>query len=255
MKRLALLFFFPSLLPALYQGNPAEPELIDKGFFISQDSFFSFKLGYEGDFVSDRMLEAHEGATGRMDSFNFHVNQGVFSLNMMDGIEVYGTLGSMNAYIAHHPGFDNIRREYQTKDHLAWGTGGRVIFFRAGDYVLGCSGGYFSSASPVEWDALDGVSFPTTAKFHYHEWQIGVGLSLQIDFLVPYAAIKYSHVKSEINHLQGFFLPHTSFKMKSREHWGATLGVTITKGKYFDLTAEVQLFDEQAATVSGMLKF
>ncbi len=36
-----------SLVSALYMGNPAEPEIIDTGLFISPDCSFGIKIGYK----------------------------------------------------------------------------------------------------------------------------------------------------------------------------------------------------------------
>jgi hypothetical protein len=81
-----------SFLAALYMGNPAEPEIVYKGFLIPKDSSFGVKLGYQGDWVFDRLLRAYSGSHRRIDYFKIVMNQGVLTLNYIDRFELYGTV-------------------------------------------------------------------------------------------------------------------------------------------------------------------
>jgi major outer membrane protein len=259
MKKLAALLaalLAMASLSALYNGNPAEPELIDKGFFFCRDNLFSMKAGYQGDFVFDRKLRAHHGATGRIDTFRYYMQQGVLTANLMDRFELYGSLGSMNAYIAHRPHVDMKRREYETHDHLTWGCGARGILFRWCRTVVGFDAKYQDAHPHVKWNALDGAALTTGADLRYREWQVGLAASHHIHIFIPYAAIKYSSVHSRLNEIRANMqLGHESFKMRSRDRFGAALGCSLSTAKRLDLNVEVSLFDEEALTLAGNIKF
>ena len=244
-----------SSLYALYNGNPSAPNIIDEGIFSCEDQLIVFKAGYQGDIVFDRKLRARKGASGRMDRCEMGMNQGVITLNLLDRFEVYGSVGAMSAFLTHRPHVDFQRREYQTGDQLTWGTGARVVIVPFKNIDLGVEGGYQSAGPDVKWNAKDGVAYRTRAHFNYHEWQVGVGLSYHVDFLIPYFAVKYSNAQAKLSRIRPDILPNSSFKMNSREHFGLALGCTLSNAKIFDLTAEVRLFDEQAITLAGNLKF
>jgi major outer membrane protein len=258
MKKLTALLvalLTASSLSALYNGNPSEPELIDKGFFLCRDNMFSVKAGYQGDFVFDRKLRAHRGATGRIDTFKYDMQQGVLTFGLMDRYEVYGSLGSMNAYIAHRPHIDMKRREYETSNHLTWGCGARAIIFRACHAVVGLDAKYQYAHPHVKWNALDGAAFTTGAGLQYREWQLGLAGSYHVHIFTPYAAVKYSSVHSKLNEIRAnMLLGHERFKMRSRDRFGMALGCSLSTAKLLDLNVEVSLFDEQALILAGNIK-
>lgn len=252
----ALLVFSQLSLFALYNGNPAEPELIDQGFFISECSFVTVKAGYQGDFIFDRKLHAKNGSRGRIDEFEARFDQGTVTLNLMNRFEAYGSVGSMHAYFSHRPHIDREQRIYQTNDHLAWGVGGRAVLFNWEAATFGFDAKYQCGYPHVKWNTINGDAFTTGAELHYHEWQVGAGASYECNFFIPYAAFKYSVVNATLKHIRANMELGTSrFKMKSREHFGLSLGCSLSPGKYFDFNVEVQLFDEQGLTLAGNVQF
>ncbi len=243
-------------LPALYNGNPAEPETIDEGFFLCRDSCFGVKAGYQGDFVFDRKLRAHAGATGRIDTFKYYMQQGVLTFNLMDRYEFYGSLGAFNAFVEHRPHIDGKLREYETNDHFTWGGGLRAIIFRCGHALLGVDAKYQYARPHVKWNALEAEAFTTGATLSYSEWQIGLGAAYRVELFIPYAALTYSSVHSRMSEIRpNMELGHDSFHMRSRERFGAALGCSLSNAKVVDLNVEVSLFDEQALTLTGNVKF
>lgn len=256
MKAIFFLFFLLlSPLYALYNGNPSAPNLIDEPLFSCEEDLFILKAGYQGDFVLNRKLQADHGATGRMDEAQLSMNQGVLTLNMQDRFELYGSVGAMNAFLSHYSRHDYQRREYQTHDNLAWGAGARFVIVPFEHIDLGIEGGYQKARNHLSWITLDGVPIESRGLFLYQEWQVGIGLSYHVDFFTPYLAVKYSNVNAKFTHLGSNLLIGNGFKMHSREHYGLALGCTLSNGRIFDLTAEVRLFDEQAATLAGNIKF
>ena len=251
------IFCFLLQLPlyALYVGNPAEPQLIDQGFFMSQDSFATIKIGYQGDAVFDRKLRAQGGARGPIDRFKIHMDQGAVTLNLIDRIEVYGSLGSFNATLWDRPKADGKRREYETRDHWTAGGGLRILLMQWKHTILGCDGKVQYSAPRVKWVTVDGTASSANYELTYREWQLSLAVSHTIDIFTPYLAAQYSAVHADINGIPGAVLPHSHFKMHARERFGMAVGCSFSNCKKFDLNIEARLISEQAATLAANLKF
>lgn len=241
---------------ALYLGNPAAPEIIEEGFFIPEDTFLKVKVGYQLDVTFDRRLKSYAGADARVDQYEMIMNQGVVTLNAVDRVEGYASVGAVKSTFSHRPQPNHARREYQTNERVTWGVGGRIILFEWGNSFIGIAGGYQWAFPHIKWDALDGAAFTTSATMKYREWQVGLGIAHQVDFLVPYAAVKYSNVQAKLSSLRSNLeLNHSHFKMRNRSHYGLVLGCTLTTGKIFDFTIESRMIDEQAISFAGNAKF
>lgn len=260
MKKTSLTLLFIYLFAAaeaLYFGNPCSPEMVSQGLFITEDAFLDFKAGYQMDYVFDKRLKSYAGAKARMDEFQALLNQGVITFNFVDRIEAYASVGSMQVTCSHRPHPNHSRREYQSSYKVTWGVGGRILIYEWTHACLSLQGGYQWANPHIKWDALNGEAFTTSAVMRYREGQVGLGLSYQIDTLIPYIAIKYSDVHGLISSLRrsNLNLKKSHFKMTNRDHFGLVLGCTLTSGKYFDLTVESRLIDEQAISLAGDVKF
>jgi hypothetical protein len=255
MKKLIAAFLCIPSLYALYLGNPAEPQIIDEGFFISQDSLFSVKVGYQGDFVFDRKLRAFDGATGRIDRFNIWMNQGVLTLNILDRFEAYASVGSITTSFWDRPHIDHQRREYETHDKWTAGGGLKLIVMQWGNTVLGADGKLQYGAPHIKWATVDGISYATGARVVYREWQVGLAVSHTVDLFTPYIGATYSHVKGEVEHLSHTVYPRSHFKFRCRDHFGMAVGCSLSSGKKVDLNLEARMFSEQAVTGAANVKF
>jgi major outer membrane protein len=248
---LGMLLSFQSAVSALYMGNPGEPEIIDTGFFISQCSPVSVKIGYEGDWVFDRKLHAK----GRIDRFKIQMNQGMVALNYLDRFELYGTVGAMSSSFWNRPKSDGKRREFETDDHWTAGGGVRLLLAQWGNTGIGVDGKIQYGRPGIKWITVNGVSHDSGAHLAYHEWQGSFAVFHTIDIFTPYLGAKYSNVHVHVSRLSSSVYPHHNLKMTSRCRFGMALGCTLSQGKKIDLNAEVQLIDEQAVTISGNIKF
>lgn len=250
-----LLITAQGVLSALYMGNPAEPEIIDTGLFISQDCSVSFKIGYEGDWVFDRLLKSYAGSHGRIDHFETWMNQGAIILNYIDRFEIYGTVGSMRNHFWYRPRIDHKRREFETSNHWTAGAGLRLLLAEWGDTGLGFDGKIQYGKPHIEWISVNGVSHSSNAHLAYHELQGSVAVYHTICFFTPYLGIKYSNVHANIGRLSKNVFPHKHFKMTNRCRFGMALGCALSQGKKIDVNLEVQLIDEQGVTLGGNIKF
>ncbi len=248
------LLFSP--LFALYNGNPAEPDMIEKGFFVSECFPVNVKLGYQGDFVLDRFLKAREGVSCRVDRFQSRSDQGVVTLNIYNTFEMYGSLGAMDCEFSLRPHKDGKRREFQTDYRLTWGAGGKLLIFNWEQATFGIDGKYQRGYPHVKWDSINGVAFSSESRVEYREWQVGGAVSYECDLLIPYVAVKFSNVDTTVDQIAGNMELGTSrFKMKSRHQVGMSLGCSLSTGNYFDINIEIQLIDEQGITLAGNVQF
>lgn len=244
-----------SPLAALYMGNPAQPQIISQGFWIPEDCSFGVKIGYLGDRVGDRKLKASGHAHGRIDKTRLYFDQGVLTFNLLDRVEIYGSAGSMNAKLSNRPHPDSSRREYQTHDGWTAGTGGRILLTAWKSLAIGVDGKIQWSNPGFKWMAVDGSSRNGRGHFKYIEWQASFALSYTVEWLTPYLGVKYSNVHANINRIPKFIYRHSTIKLVNRDRFGLALGATLSPGKKFDLFAEVQMFDEQAISFGGNLRF
>jgi len=87
----------PSFSMALYNGAPALPEMPEQGFFLSKDSFVSLKIGYEGDFLLGRNLDASSVSDPGMTSM---VNGATLAIGFINRLEVYTVLGASTTQVS-----------------------------------------------------------------------------------------------------------------------------------------------------------
>lgn len=255
MRYLFCLLAFSAQLSALYLGSPAEPQVVDAGFFMSDDSFLTFKVGYQGDYVFNRKMRAHDGITGRIDRFQFYMNQGVATFNVLDRFEYYISAGSLTSTYWHRPHVDGKRREVESHDRWTLGTGARLILFQWGNTVLGVDAKYQYSTPHFKWAAVDGVSHATGAHMRYWEWQVGTALSYTVDIFTPYIGATYSVAQANLTGFSHSSYPLSHFHMRNVDRFGMAVGCTLSSGKIFDLTLEARTFSEQAVTAAANVKF
>lgn len=241
-------------------GNTAAPQLIQKGFFISYNSWINFRIGYEGDFVADGRMKQYDQGTGRVDTYQQRTNSGTFTLNILDRLDFYGVFGSSCTKADWRFAASGIvtRIEFETNDSFLWASGARAILYEWYNTSLGCGGHYSSCNYQSLWLTSDGISQSVEgAHFNWREWQINLDISYKIDFLTPYIGLKYSHGRT---YLTDFGVPISGDRVgansfENRIPIGLYVGCTLSSGKYFMLNLEGRLVDEEAVTVSGDFRF
>lgn len=261
MKKFALLLLFATLNAAPV-GNTSAPKIIEKGFIFPCQNWIDFRLGYEGDFVTDgRMRQTHQGS-GRVDTYKQWTNSGTFTLNMVDRFDIYGVFGASEMDANWR--FENTlnssinRIKFETNRNFLWAVGSRAILYEWFNTSLGIGGRY--SAANYHLDELksNGVHFnPGNSRIHWREWQIDLDVSYTICLFTPYIGVKYSNVRAK---LRDFPLAISadltgSNTFKNQNTTGLVLGSAISNGNYFMFNLEARLIDEEAVTVSADLRF
>ena len=264
MKKLIFLIgslIIVNLLEATPTGNPSFPKAIEEGFFITPSSGISFRLGYEGNFVTNRRLKQDSSPSRRVNNFSIYLNSGIATINLLNRLDVFGTFGKGRVktdWIINEMPNAFSYLELQTKYDIAWSVGTKIIFFEWGNTILSVGGRYFYTDPKILWYSKAAVVYPLeNHKIRFEEWQVDIGLSHKIDIFIPYICAKYSKAKAK------FAVDDTAInsdgsnklKMKSKNLYGMALGCMITTAKYFMLNLEVRMVDEEAFTVSGEFKF
>ncbi|HVX01322.1 MAG TPA: hypothetical protein VHA52_12940 [Candidatus Babeliaceae bacterium] len=255
MRILGIFLIFPSLIFALYMGNPAEPQIITTGFFIPQDCSASVKIGYQGDRIFDRLLRSYAKAHGRVDHFELQTDQGVLIFNYLDRLEIYGSVGSMRSQFWFRPKADHQRREFETHNTWTGGSGAHFLLAEWGCTGIGLDAKVQYGKPGIKWITVNGQSHATGAHLTFFEWQASFAVFHTLDLFIPYLGIKYSAAHAHVDRLSKSVYAHKHFKMHSRRRFGMALGCSLSQGKRIDLNAEVQLIDEQAITFGGNIKF
>ncbi len=248
-----LMFCLP--LSALYMGSPVEPQIMERGFWISEEASFGLKVGYQGDRVITRKMRPSGNAHGKIDTMALSFDQGVMTLNYLDRVEMYGSAGAMHAKLSQRPSFDQNRRHYQTQEGWTAGVGGRFLLAQWGKTVIGIDGKAQWGRPRIKKVSGRGVSNNRESRLKYCEWQASFAVSYTAGWLTPYLGVKYSNVHAKVNRLSSSIYPHGQFKLINQDRFGCAVGCTLSPGKLFDVFAEVQLFDEQAVSFGGNVRF
>jgi len=200
-----LVVFFQMGLHALYQGNPAALQIINSGFFISEDSLTSMKVGYQEDWVFNRRLKGVKGLKGKMDKFETSFHQGILTFNLIDKAEFYASVGSMNSRFSQQLLPLRKRVDYQSQDKWTVGSG-LLLLMQWGNTALGFDGKFQYATPSIKWIILNGIPQISAGRLTYREWQGGLAISHTVEMFTPYLSATYSHVHAGVSGLSQIVL-------------------------------------------------
>lgn len=262
MKKIFCLFVVvANMLFTLPSGNPSSPHIIEEGLFISPASWVNCRVGYEGNFVSNRRMKKSD-INNPIDHFEMDMNAGFFTLNIQNRLDLYAIVGEarMQSYwrfIETNQIFSRI--EFETKYRLGWAGGARAVFFDWGKLSLGLQGRYLTSKPKILWMTKNGSPLEfDRAKCCFSEWQMDLGFAYHADLFFPYLGVKYSNAKAKISKISTTAIAEGDshyLRMKSKRKVGMLIGCGISNGKYFLLNIESRILDEDAASVTGEFHF
>jgi hypothetical protein len=259
-KLLIFLLLFFKILHAGPCKNPAAPKIIKKGFFIPPSKWFNFRAGYEGNFIYNRRF-LQRSTSKRINKFEQDLNSGILVINILNRLDLYGCAGKgliKANWIINTSDITFSHIEMETRYKFAWSSGVKVIFFEWGDTTFSLGGRYSFTKPEIRWISKDGeVLNIAPSRMTFDEWQVDMGISYKIDFLIPYACAKYSKAKSKIA-IDGIVISsdgRSELYLKNKNRFGMALGCSFSSSKYFMFNLEVRLIDEEAFDVSGEFKF
>ena len=264
MKKVTLwlwLCFLCSVLEATPTGNPAFPKVIEEGFIFSPASCFSFRLGYEGNFILDRRLIQNRVSSNKVKSFSSYLNSGLLTINFLKRLDLFATYGIGRIetdWIIQEIPNSLTYIDLGSKYKKAWSVGTKIIFFEWGKTTFSAGGRYFDMSPTITFlSKSSDVVDVNNDKIKFKEWQIDIGLSYKADIFIPYLCAKYSKAKVDLSIKDVIISSEGNdyLEMTNRNNYGMALGCSFSNSKYFMLNAEVRLIDEEAFTVSGEFKF
>lgn len=237
----------PCLLFGAYIGNPADPAIMNTGFFSESYPFFKFTSGYIYDYTSNKRYEQTDDPNfDPIKKFGLHSQLASFSLIFIERLQLFGTAGGSKEIIEEQPITDLIFSA-KTDYHFSWSAGGKVILLQWGKTYLSTDFTYFeippSHQSFFKYLNQMNLSFLTEKqKISLSEWQLSAALSSRFFFITPYGGVNYLNSKL---HLQaGNEVPSVNYRNEAK--WGYFYGLTLSVTGRFHLNFERRLRDEFA---------
>lgn len=261
--------FFLAALPLFgaYIGNPADPALMNTGFFSAQYPFFKLTSGYVGDYVSDKRYEAHQTSedfdpNNAFRHFGVHSQMASVSLILVERLEIFGTAGGAkeHAQWCKKPSWSDATTtflDFESNYQFAWSTGAKVVFLQWGSVFLSGDFTYFAipSSHKSYFKFFNRLSLPLDTapiqKFGLSEWQTALALSVRFVFLTPYAGINY--ISSHLNVQSGPEVPAIHYT--NQQNFGYFYGLTLSLTGRFHLNIERRVRNEFAYGFSTIAVF
>jgi major outer membrane protein len=246
----------------------------------------NFRVGFYGDYVFNRHMRLRRRGTddtttttsrrNQLETVQLYTNAGYLALNIYDRFDVFATLGNTYLYLEGNvtsfapflnatPGH---RVVLETNDEFSWSVGARATLWDCGCTALGIEGQYFQTAPRVKRITIqeDASLYPTATRpslrTRYQEWQVGLGLSQRIEFLVPYIAVKWSGSQLQYRNVPDLVILTDSeisiltlHNLRNKKHWGYAVGCSLVDSCRAALTVEGRFGDEKAVYVNGQVRF
>lgn len=243
MRWLLFLLAFP--LFGAYVGNPADPALMNTGFFSSTYPFFKFTSGYIYDYTSNKRYTAPDQP---LHNFALHSKLASFSLIFIERLQLFGTAGGSKESVQEKSIYETLF-DIQTSYHFSWSAGAKVILLQWGQTYFSTDFTYFAipSSDKSFFKYLNQLNLPLQwekEKFSLKEWQVSAGLSSRFFFLTPYAGVTYLHSKL-----------HAQINYRNAENWGYFYGLTASLTGRLQLNFERRMRDEFAYTFATTAVF
>ena len=237
---------------ALYNGAPALPEMPEQGFFLSKDSFVSLKIGYEGDFLLGRNLDASSVSDPGMTSM---VNGATLAIGFINRLEVYTVLGASTTQVSCKAKHEDIK--LKTAENFGGEIGIRANTPIWGDMKFGVDAKYFYAWPTLSQIEVSGRDIAPKGKVFQKEWQVGLSFSQTFAFLTPYIGGKFCRFEMEYVDLSSLrpWISSETLSIHNQNSFGAFigLGITLEKGLFFDF--EARFIDEYALTAAFGVSF
>lgn len=246
---LFLLSSFPCLAFALYNGSPALPEMPRENFFLQEDSIFSLKLDYQGDFVLGRRVTAN--SSFQNSSISSRLNGAELSLGFSDRVELYSLLGVSKTSFSSN--YLDQTLHLSTKESFGGLIGVRAIGAFWGDIKLGFDAKYFYG-----WPRIDSLRLGedhlsgSCSQSVERQWQLGAGFSQTFAYFTPYVGVKYSKFFLDFIGVQSL---DKEIAIQNVSPFGVFIGLGISgkKGPFLDL--EASFLDEYAFSAALGFRF
>lgn len=254
-----LVLLFPSKGISTLIGNPGQPSIQSTGIIRDTSSWWDFRLAYYSDYVYSQHFNdefAIGGCIGTPSHLKLWTQAGMLTFNIKNRIDLYGIVGGMRL---------QIDEEVITKQQLAWGVGGKVIFLHEGRFRAGCDIKYFQSDQTPSFFECENLAYNVVSDFHfnYSEIQAALGLSYRTKYFSPYANASYLIAKLDPKPaiatvrlpMMNMDVDVISKSVTASTRFGLAIGATIIDQRKATLNIEWRAFNQNSVDVSGELRF
>lgn len=259
-----LLSSFP--LFATYIGNPADPALMNTGFFSSNYPFFKFTSAYIADYISDKRYSARQNdpdfdPNQAFRHFGLHTQQASLSLILIERLEIFGTAGGSREHAKfrkkiHTDDIQDFVSNLQSSYHFSWSTGGKVVLLQWGQTYFSADFTYFAmpSSSKSFFKFFNRLNLPLDMekqKTSLREWEVAAALASRFFFLTPYLGVDYLHSRLHVSASEEI----PSINYYNEQKFGYFYGFTLSLTGRFHLNFERRMRNEFAYAFSTIAVF
>ncbi|MBI5345974.1 MAG: hypothetical protein HZB76_02375 [Chlamydiae bacterium] len=256
MKKILFFLLFCSVLHGASSGNPADPAILEEGFFIPDTSLVNLRASYELDLISNQRLKL----TNFWKSQGFNLKNcsaltslGGVILNFKDRFDLYANVGydKINILLS----YPNNLYKIESKNDLYYRAGGKLILFQMLQDTLFSVDVKYSifHARGVKLFDNDLPVPSKNTKFKFKEWQISPGLAYETSLLSPFIGLSLKDTRLRLK--SPAFSNRSYFKMKYLHKVGLFLGATLSNKRYFALTIEGRFINEQSCNLIADIRF
>ncbi len=244
--------FASSALGASLIGNPADPAILEEGFWISDCSWASVRAGISGDLLFEKRMRPCRGSHGlgiSKPEMNWKIACWDLGWNIKERFDLHLLAGPAAS----------IKLKWQQEGAaydafgdrgLFWGASSKLVLLEIQDTALGVDfhgGGIQWIEGPL---LRNGVPESKTFSSRLYFWQLGVGLSQNLGALKPYVGAATSHLVYVLS-------PSSGKKIRFHDLLaaGAFEGCTLSLGSRVFLNIEARQFFESGVSLSGEIRF
>ena len=255
-----LFIFFPIFFFGAYVGNPANPAILNTGFFSSGFSFIKATSGYIYDYTSNKHYEANQtnpdfDPNQTFKSFGLHSQLASFSIILVERLEIFGSAGGSKeqAKGLTNPSF---LFDFESNYQFSWSAGAKVVLLQWGRTYFSCDFTYFGvpASSKSFFKFFNRMNLPldlAEQKLSINEWQISAGLSSRFAFLTPYVGATY--LNSNLHIASSPETGPIDYHNEDKLGWFFGLTISITGRLHFNY--EQRMRDEIGYTFSTIAVF
>lgn len=250
-------WFVPARLIALFFANPAQPAIQTEGILNSPRDWYSLRIGYASDYLYHQQYDDEFPQIKSPTSYvKLITDASLFTLNIRNCFDFNVLIGSSQIQIDH---------EVFSKRQFAWAAGAKFLLFQSDLFFLAFDFKYFESKQKPQYFVSEGYAFNLLSKLRldYYEMQAAFGVAAKASNLFPYLYATYIYSKIYPNPLiivlkypsSNRSFDTTSRSVIDKERWGIALGATLLVGSQGSLTVETRLFNQNAVSVTGEVRF
>ncbi len=263
MRSLPVLKFFlwiPCTIFGFYVGNPANPAIMNSGFFSKSYPFVKGTSGYIYDYTSNKRYLGTSSSpaidpNALFKEFGLHSQMASFSLILVERMEIFGSAGGSKEQ-AKGATYSFPLEKFESNYQFAWSAGSKVVLVEWGKTYLSCDFTYFAIPESEKsfFKFLNRINIPidfSKQSLFLREWQLSGALSSRFFFVTPYIGATYlsSHLHVASGPEIGAINYHNEYS------FGWFFGFTISITGKFHLNFEKRMRDERGLSFSTIAVF